>query len=252
MYFLLFEMENTKNCNRCNLPKRIPEDFSLRKGKYVPNICTLCEREKAKENRKNRYATDDGKKIIIAQNLKYRQDPIVAASLRDQKRKLYAEDEEFRERRKALTRQWRLANPERKKQLGADWFQKNKARLRTEWNERFRSDPAFRLRNNLRRAIWEALQYGGGSKGGRSILTYLPYSMEDLKRHLEALWEPWMNWDNYGVLDFEVRTWQIDHITPQTLLPFSDFSDMNFLKCWALSNIRPLESSKNLEKGCKF
>jgi len=35
------------------------------------------------------------------------------------------------------------------------------------------------------------------------------------------------------------------------MLPFADFSDANFLRCWALSNLRPLESSKNLEKGCR-
>ena len=230
------------------------EHFFFRKaknGKYYPSTyCKPCEREKAKTNRKTLYATPDGKERILAQNLSYRQDPIVAASIREQKRRAYATDEEFRERRKELTRQWRRANPERKKQLGANWFQKNKVRLREEWNERYRTDFVFRLRNNLRAAIWEALRWAGGSKGGRSILSHLPYSMEDLKSHLESLWEPWMSWENYGTLDPLIRTWQIDHIVPQVLLPFDDFSHPNFLTCWALTNLRPLESSKNLEKGC--
>jgi len=75
--------------------------------------------------------------------------------------------------------------------------------------------------------------------------------MEELVTHLESLWEPWMSWDNYGVLDLERRTWQIDYVVPQANFPYSDFDDPNFLKCWSLSNLRPLESSKNVSKGCR-
>lgn len=232
------------------------ENFFFRKsaknGKSYPSTyCKTCERKKSAKSRRDRYATPEGKEAIGAQNLKYRQDPIVAAILREKVNRMYAEDEEFRERRKSTAKRWREANPERRSQLGADWFQKNKARLREEWNERYRTDPEFRLRNNLRHAIWEALRSGGGSKGGRSILAHLPYSMADLRAHLESLWEPWMTWENYGCLEADRRTWQIDHVVPQAKLPFKDFSDPNFLACWALSNLRPLESCLNLEKGCR-
>lgn len=82
-------------------------------------------------------------------------------------------------------------------------------------------------------------------------MQYLPYSMMDLKLHLESLWEPWMDWSNWGGYDPNVRTWQIDHIVPQSKLPYSDFNEVNFFKCWALTNLRPLESKLNLEKGCR-
>lgn len=225
---------------------------SARNGKAYPSsYCKECERKKAADSRRARYATKEGKERIAAQNFTYRQDPVVAAEIREHKRRVYADDEEFRERRKNLSKQWRQSHPERRRELGAAWFQKHKARLREEWNKRFREDPAFRLRNNLRHAIWEALRAGGGHKGGRSILAHLPYSMDDLKSHLERLWKPWMSWDNYGVLSPDVRTWQIDHAMPQAMLPFSDFSDANFLQCWALSNLRPMEARLNLQKGCR-
>ncbi len=242
---------HAKTCERCQQPKVIPDDFSLRKGKYVPNVCKACEREKAKANRKARYATEDGKKAIRAQNEAYRKQPEAAQQIRDRQNAKYANDPAFRAERSKATMAWKAANPERNRKNKADWYQASRPRLREEWNKRFQEDPAFRLRNNLRRAIWEAIRCEGGSKGGRSILAHLPYSMEALKAHLESLWEPWMTWENYGVLDPAVRTWQIDHVTPQALLPFADFSDANFLRCWALSNLRPLESSKNLEKGCR-
>ncbi len=227
--------------------------FRTRGGKKESSpYCKPCEKEKSAKGRRDSYATKSGKEKISGQNKDWRDgNPDWAERKRIKQNEKYALDEDFRTERKELSRQWRVLNPERKKELGAAWSRKNRTRLREEWNERFRTDPAFRLRNNLRHAIWEALTTHGGHKGGRSILKYLPYTMLELVAHLEALWEPWMSWDNYGVLDPERRTWQIDHVIPQVLFPYADFDDPNFLKCWSLSNLRPLESSLNVSKGCR-
>lgn len=239
--------------------KSLPETeehfyFRTRKAsgkRYASPYCRVCEKGKAASSRRDRYATAEGKAAIDAQTKAYRSKPEKAKAISDNLKDRYANDIGYRAERKANAMAWKASNADRNSKNKAAWFQKSKARLREEWNRRFQEDPAFRLRNNLRRAIWEALRFAGGSKGGRSILAHLPYSMEALKAHLESLWEPWMTWENYGVLDPMVRTWQIDHVTPQASLLFSDFSDANFLRCWALSNLRPLESSKNLEKGCR-
>ena len=81
---------------------------------------------------------------------------------------------------------------------------------------------------------------------------HLPYTPEELKIHIESLWEPWMSWDNYGKFDKNRTTWQIDHIIPQSKLPFESFDDENFKKCWDLKNLRPLETTANLKKGNKL
>lgn len=60
-----------------------------------------------------------------------------------------------------------------------------------------------------------------------------------------------MTWDNYGRYNSNKQTWQIDHIIPQSLLPYDSFSHPNFQKCWALENIRPLETVANIKKGNK-
>jgi len=150
------------------------EHFYFRKSakngkKYASPLCRLCEKKKASETRRDRYATPDGKAVIDAQTAAYRGKPDKAKAISDRLKERYLLDSFYRDERKANAKRWRGSNPERRRELGAIWFQTNKARLREEWNVRFRTDPAFRLRNNLRHAIWEALRVHGGSKGGRSI-----------------------------------------------------------------------------------
>ena len=68
-----------------------------------------------------------------------------------------------------------------------------------------------------------------------------------------------MNWDNWGVYkangwnddDQSTWTWQIDHIIPQSTLPYSSMNDDNFQKCWALNNLRPYSAKLNNLDGVK-
>lgn len=107
---------------------------------------------------------------------------------------------------------------------------------------RRRVDPAYKLRKNCSTMIWQALQE---KKGGLSILKFLPYSMEALKSHLESQFDEKMTWENYG------SYWHIDHIIPQSKLPYTSMQDENFLKCWSLNNLRPLEAIQNIRKSNK-
>jgi len=115
------------------------------------------------------------------------------------------------------------------------------------------------LRCNISALIRFALKREGSSKSGQSIIKYLPYTVEKLKEHLESLFEPWMNWENWGRFikktwndsDPGTWTWQIDHIIPQSRLPYDSMAHPNFKKCWALENIRPLKSKQNLIKSNK-
>jgi len=110
-------------------------------------------------------------------------------------------------------------------------------------------DPSFRLREVVSSAVNKYIKINGGSKNNNSILNYLPYDMNELRKHIESLWEPWMNWGNYGKYDSNKNTWQVDHIIPQSKLLFISLTDENFLKCWKLENLRPLETIANIKKG---
>jgi 5-methylcytosine-specific restriction endonuclease McrA len=117
-----------------------------------------------------------------------------------------------------------------------------------------KEDPKFRLRLNVSNVIRETIRNRKllNSKLDRlnkCIFDRLPYTSDELRAHIESLWESWMNWDNYGKFDKTKDTWQIDHIIPQSKLPFESFDDENFCKLWALENLRPLETMANLKKG---
>lgn len=104
-------------------------------------------------------------------------------------------------------------------------------------------DPAYKLRRNCSTMIWQSLK---GGKNNQSILSYLPYTMEELKLHLESKFDQNMTWENYG------SYWHIDHIVPQSHFIFASMSDENFQKCWSLENLQPLEAAQNIRKSNKL
>lgn len=84
------------------------------------------------------------------------------------------------------------------------------------------------------------------------VFRYLPYTIHDLMKHLESQFEPWMNWDNHGPYNKNIKTWQIDHIVPDSSFSYKDTSDKDFIASWSLSNLRPLESLENILKSDKL
>ena len=74
------------------------------------------------------------------------------------------------------------------------------------------------------------------------------YTEKELCEHLEANWEPWMNWQNHSK-KIKGPRWEMDHIVPRSKLPYADLKHPNFKKCWSLSNLRPLEWSENHKKA---
>ena len=104
-------------------------------------------------------------------------------------------------------------------------------------------NPKFRFNSNIRRAISEALE---GKKMGRRWETLVGYTLQDLIKHLEKLFDENMNWENYG------SYWWIDHIKPISLFSYSCSKDLEFKECWALNNLQPMEKIANIKKGNKY
>lgn len=133
------------------------------------------------------------------------------------------------------------------------WYTINKDILNSKFKIRYALDPKIKLRRLISNRINEWLHKIGTTKNGNSIIKYLPYNMIELQKHIETKFEPWMTWENHGRYNSKVWndndqstwTWQIDHIIPQSKLPYKSMEDDNFKKCWALDNLRPLSSKQN-------
>lgn len=118
---------------------------------------------------------------------------------------------------------------------------------------RKKTDPHYKLRCSFSTVIGNALRKRGSFKD-ESIIKILNYTIEDLRKHLEAQFEPWMNWSNHGKYlnsvwddnDQSTWTWQIDHIIPVSHFKFTSVYDEEFRKCWALENLRPLSAKQNV------
>jgi len=118
-------------------------------------------------------------------------------------------------------------------------------------------DIPFALKMNVSRSINRALKKIGSSKNGESCIKYLPFSLENLKQHLESLFEPWMTWENYGKYSVKTWddknpatwTWQVDHIIRHAVFKYESMYDIEFKKCWALENLRPLSAKTNIREN---
>ena len=117
--------------------------------------------------------------------------------------------------------------------------------------ERRNGNVSFNLRSRVSCSINKALKKLNLPKDSPTW-SKLPYTPLQLKEHLESLWEDWMNWDNYGKYDLNIRTWHIDHIMPQSKLLYDSMEHPNFIKCWSLSNLQPLEAKENIKKSNKL
>lgn len=166
--------------------------------------------------------------------------------------------EKNREKILKKKKEYYYSNLEIHKQKAKKWREQNKEHIRDKkraWKKEYKSkNPQYRLKERLSCSIYLALKKRGADKSGKSIADYLPYTMADLKEHLQSQFEPWMNWDNWGVYDPKTWddndpstwTWQIDHIIPQSKFKYKSMKSKDFKKCWSLENLRPLSSKLNI------
>jgi hypothetical protein len=203
-------------------------------GRYASGYCKEC----AKEYSARRYA-----------------DPIWRARRNAQ---ISAYHKANRERSAARTRRWKAKNPEaaRASQRQTDLKRKAKKRLSDKVRHaspagreaarrvlaRKRATPQGKIENALRCRLRAALK--GRSKAASGPIL-VGCSMEELRRHLEALWQPGMSWDNYGL-----KGWVIDHILPCASFDLTDPEQQ--YKCFHYTNLQPLWSVDNMTKGARI
>lgn len=213
-------------CINCNKIKN-ELDFYFRKSGKIIKPCKDCKRKYQKNYyNNNKQNIESYRKDYYCNN---KSQLIYNQKLRSQKRKSQIAE---------YQKKYRKINKDKFK------IYKNKARNKL----------SIKLKILVSNAIYQVLRK---NKNNFSCFKYLNYSAKDLKNHLEKQFEPWMNWKNHGIYDPKTWddnnhltwTWNIDHIIPQSDLPYESMDCDNFKRCWDLSNLRPYSSKQNILDG---
>lgn len=179
---------------------------------------------------------------------KRQRDKEYAAKTKEQKR-LY--DAEYRKRnaeeKRLRDKQYYEANKERIKEQAKIYRKTNRNKINQYHTERKKNDPLYRLICNVRSLIKESLKKKGYRKNSKTF-NILGCSYVEFKQHLEKQFQPWMNWNNYGLYNGQTEYgWDIDHIIPlKTAKTVEDIIRLNHY-----TNLQPLCSyvNRDVKKG---
>lgn len=205
-----------KTCTRCQLNKSLTE-FRI-SGKYIVSRCRECEREICREYKeRNREALNARRAIDRKEN----------------PHKWKAANKKFYEK-----------NAERMIQRSKEYAQHNRKEISKKQalqrKLRRNSDPTYRIKENLRKRMWETIVKSQGKTKSARSLQLLGCSAQDCRLYLESLFLDGMTWENYG-------EWHIDHIKPISSFDLSQPEEQ--FKCFHYTNLQPLWAIDNLKKG---
>jgi hypothetical protein len=142
--------------------------------------------------------------------------------------------------------QWNKENKEHISKYMSDYFKQNKEKIydarRKYIKERYDNDPLFKLTQKTRTIISNSLRKNKHKKIS-STQEILGCTFEELKKHLESQFEPWMNWGNMGKKQINTpnTSWEVDHIIPIS----SAKTEEEVVRLNHYTNLRPLCSYTN-------
>jgi len=209
-----------KICSYCKVKKDISE-FRFRKERnyYLPQ-CKQCE-----SNKNNSYNKEHAEQTSTNRSNYYKNN---------------------KEKELNNNKKWTENNRDIRRVIDNNFYYSSK------------SNPHYIINRKIRSLIRYSLYRNKLTKINKTF-DMLPYTVEILKEHIENKFEYWMIWDNSGIYDPKTWDdndtatwkWQLDHIIPQSDLPYTSVSDDNFKKCWDLSNLRPLSAKQNILDGTR-
>lgn len=239
-----------KRCPKCKIVKDLKEFGPDRKATDGKRCwCKECHRECSRL----RYAKNPEQIKGISERWQ-KENPEKAREAK----KLWQKSHRQKTRESSL--KWNKANPDRVREKSRIWAKNNpEKRCETSrlWrknnpekylevsrraNTKIRSTENGKLNHRMSSSIGQSLH---GNKSGRHWETLVGYTCVQLREHLENNFSPGMSWDNLG-------QWNIDHIIPKSVFHFNTVNDIDFKRCWALSNLQPLWEKENKNKWAKL
>lgn len=130
-------------------------------------------------------------------------------------------------------------NKERRRETISAWLESNPQYWTNYCRDRRVSDPAYRIRCNLRSRLYDAVKSAGAGKSG-STMRLTGCTLPELMAHLESQFTEGMTWENQG-------EWHIDHIKPCASFDLTDPAQQR--ACFHFTNLQPLWAADNLSKG---
>lgn len=126
-----------------------------------------------------------------------------------------------------------------------DKFSPEEIRAKTAERARRRraTNPRTKLHGRISCLVRNTLKERGISKDTVSWPTILGYSLDELEPHLRATLPEGYDWNDY--LDGAL---QLDHIVPVSAHNFTSIDDLDFRRCWALTNLRLIPKEENQRK----
>lgn len=174
-----------------------------------------------------------------------------------------ANDEKIKEQRKAFyevnkdrineEKRKRRLDPEvkkKEKEYMMDWRRDSRHTLNEYERKRYHTKRKFDLRYMLAKNFSNQLRKSLNGKSGKNKRTWeslVGYDVLQLRDRLLETMPDGYTWNDY--LSGELH---IDHITPVTAHNFETSNDIDFKKCWALSNLQLLPSLENILKKDKI
>ncbi|MEN6507399.1 MAG: hypothetical protein ABFD63_01190 [Smithella sp.] len=248
-------LNENKKCTKCEELKPLSE---FHKSKYKRDglvaHCKTCVKEKHAV-----YYINNKEKLKIQHEKYYEENK---NHLLELGRERYQENREkiieqtkiwhqkHPEKAKAAVVKWRTNNREKQCQATKNWKKRNPDKVRELKRgqyQRYKQDISFVLAGRVSNALRYSLKNNKTKvKANRKWEELIDFTIDQLKAHLEKLFTPEMNWDNYGTY------WHIDHKTPIAVFNFERPEDIDFKICWSLKNLQPLEAHENMSKNDKI
>jgi hypothetical protein len=206
--------------NKEHIKLKAKERYSKTKNRILEKEWRTNNKDKIKSIKRKHY--EKNKKVILEKSKKYYQ---------EHKKETYITQKKYVEKNRAKVNSWRT--------------------------EQRKRDKRFRLKGTVSSAITRLLLFNGGSKNKQSHTKYVPWTYIEFLKYLESLFEPWMNWNNFGKYDYKkwndndpsTWTWNIDHIISHSRFKYTTMDCQEFKDCWALENLRPYSAKLNIIDG---
>lgn len=139
-------------------------------------------------------------------------------------------------------KKWQENNKEKTRKSSKKYRVNNREKINLYYKSYYKK-PKINLENIISIYIWKCMRK---KKLNKKFSFLIGYTGQELREHIEKQFDDKMKWSNYALY------WQIDHFLPLSFFKYESMEDNEFKKCWALSNLRPLEKTKNMLKGSKI